>query len=168
MSLLSLATYYRDRIALRGLCTLLDFELTEGRFALFGTLLENASRSGLDRSLLDDLLGEHGRLQLRRALAASRELAAADAGSEEARVEALTLLGREPELLDHDLDLLAALLAPANPPTLAGAALAALDRIDDPRVGEVLMERSRRSPELLRALGAMLHREERTVQPSLP
>jgi putative membrane-bound dehydrogenase-like protein len=162
-TLLSLAVRRRDAKALRALVAVLTQEAAGGRCALWGVVLEEAERSELDHDALVDLLGEHGRQELRAVTDRARKVANGEDEPEDALAESLALLGREPAMRDEDLVLIQGLLAPSVPASIARAALAALDRMDPSGIAELLLERlATLAPEARTdALAALMHRPER-------
>jgi putative membrane-bound dehydrogenase-like protein len=71
-------------------------------------------------------------------LAVARSLALNQKARKAERIQAIRLLGREPNRQKEDLDRLASLLAPQVPEELQVAAVAALGRLRGPRVPELL------------------------------
>ncbi len=78
--------------------------------------------------------------QLRQAFLWARETVLDDEAPQAARLAALPLLGREPEALEDDLELLVELLAPQNPPALQEAALQSLAGLEQEDLADLLVE----------------------------
>ena len=120
-------------------------------------------------SLLDAGLSEGGRARALAALdgvfARARQVVDDPAAAEPLRVAALGMIGRQEERGSEDLDRLAGLVSPAVSPAIAAAAIDALARTADPRVGVILAERCTSLGPVLksRAIQTLVSREEWAV-----
>jgi len=103
------------------------------QMAALAGVLEALARQGKS---LDKLAGGE---QLEPMLAECRTLAADPKAQEPDRIAALEILGRQADRFDADLKLLAELLVPQNSAQLQTTALAALSRIPDDRVADIVI-----------------------------
>jgi putative membrane-bound dehydrogenase-like protein len=167
-SLLALAAGLQSDSAL---ATLLE-EITqplEGRhaawqFAALANLLDALGRQ--ERPLAR--LQADGDARLKLALsrlpglfAAARKLAAEASAAEADRTAAVAILGRGPDGVESDLELLSVLLAPQSAPAIQQAAVSALSHVRHERVPSILLARWKESSPALRPqlLDALLGRE---------
>ncbi len=98
---------------------------------------------------------------IQRMLADARRIASDEQIADEQRLAATRALGRDPEHLESEMTVLTSLLVPRNNAALQSAAIAALGRISDPRVGGHLLEGWKTYTPALRAdvLTLLLSRE---------
>ncbi len=109
--------------ALSGLLDTLDRR--NSSLAKFAKEADDNLRAGLDR--------------LRPMFAWARDTAKNDAADVALRSAAVAILGRGLDEQQADLDRLASLLVPRSPAELQSAVVAALARLDDPRVPQILL-----------------------------
>jgi len=136
----------------------------EWALATIAAVLESAARgereAGAGLETAGQVLGE---ARLRAWIGRARELALDRTIDPSLRARALPLLGFDPVQRHGDVEALADLVAPAEPPELARAAIARAGAIDDPRVaGRLLAAWRTASPDLRAAiLDALTRRDAR-------
>jgi putative heme-binding domain-containing protein len=112
----------------------------EGRYAPWQMTALAGLLDALDRrsQALDRIADEPARRSIERLVASARKLATDATAAEAERLAALSLLGRDPAQRDADVKRLGDLLAPQTAASLQSAAVAALGRISDARVPQLL------------------------------
>lgn len=130
-------------------------------------LLDATARgnSSIGKRLGDDAEAGQARAALDTLFTAAREVAANTRVEPEDRAAAVLVLGQQSERVANDRDQLAGLLAPSTPVAVQQAAVAALSRLRDPKVPDLLLARWKgHSPSLRNTiLDALLGRAEWTA-----
>jgi putative heme-binding domain-containing protein len=139
-TLLGLALAYEDTASLARLLEVVappgDRASTAWQLAAVAEMLESVDRRGAAAAL------DRSRIQgLDAVLTRARALVTAPGTDEAVRLAALSLLGRQRQHRQKDIETLGEQLVPQNSFALQGAALAALGRINDERVPQLLAAR---------------------------
>ncbi len=138
-NLLGLAVAFGDKqslaLWLKEVATPREGRYAPWQLAALAGMLEALERRG---QTLDQVTDETFRDQISRMFVQARTTAADSKAAEKDRLLALALLGRDTKKRNDDMKQLAQLLVPQNSAALQSGAVAALGRVADPRVPELL------------------------------